>query len=358
MPYRCTGCHQTNHATDKPAFHFGGVTRAALMPDRTPPLDDPGAVRAATRSGKPDFWVHPLAAATKNLAGTELAEYALMREAGARGVATGRRWIADSGVMLRVMSYAAALDLPVFVHSEDGGLTDNAVATAGETATRLGLPQAPAAAEALAIARDLMLAEESGAHVHFRQVTTARGLDLIRDAKARGLRVTCGITPAHLFLSDIAVTGFLTFARLAPPLRGEEDRQACLDAVADGTIDVIASGHDPRGEEDKRLPFADAAPGMAGAETLLAMSLNLVRDGRITMGRLFELLSANPARILGAPAGRIEAGLEADLILFDPDAPWQVSSSKMAAQAGNTPFDGLPVQGRVRRLIKGGTLIK
>ncbi|MAC12070.1 MAG: dihydroorotase [Sphingorhabdus sp.] len=345
-------------ATDKPAFHFGGVTRAALMPDRTPPLDDPGAVRAATRSGKPDFWVHPLAAATKNLAGTELAEYALMREAGARGVATGRRWIADSGVMLRVMSYAAALDLPVFVHSEDGGLTDNAVATAGETATRLGLPQAPAAAEALAIARDLMLAEESGAHVHFRQVTTARGLDLIRDAKARGLRVTCGITPAHLFLSDIAVTGFLTFARLSPPLRGEEDRQACLDAVADGTIDVIASGHDPRGEEDKRLPFADAAPGMAGAETLLAMSLNLVRDGRITMGRLFELLSGNPARILGAPAGRIEAGLEADLILFDSDAPWQVSSSKMAAQAGNTPFDGLPVQGRVRRLIKGGTLIK
>ncbi|MBH9538339.1 dihydroorotase [Novosphingopyxis sp. YJ-S2-01] len=345
-------------ATDKPAFHFGGVTRAALMPDRTPPLDDPGAVRAATRSGKPDFWVHPLAAATKNLAGAELAEYALMREAGARGVATGRRWISDSGVMLRVMSYAAALDLPVFVHSEDGGLTDNAVATAGETATRLGLPQAPAAAEALAIARDLMLAEESGAHVHFRQVTTARGLDLIRDAKARGLRVTCGITPAHLFLSDIAVTGFLTFARLSPPLRGEEDRQACLDAVADGTIDVIASGHDPRGEEDKRLPFADAAPGMAGAETLLAMSLNLVRDGRITMGRLFELLSGNPARILDAPAGRIEAGLEADLILFDPDAPWQVSSSKMAAQAGNTPFDGLPVQGRVRRLIKGGTLIK
>ncbi len=345
-------------ATDKPAFHFGGITRAALMPDRTPPLDDPGAVRSATRSGKPDFWVHPLGAATKDLAGTELAEYALMREAGARGVATGRRWIADSGVMLRVMSYAAALGLPVFVHSEDGGLAGNAVATAGETATRLGLPQAPACAEALSIARDLMLAQESGAHVHFRKVTTARGLDLIRDAKARGLRITCGITPAHLFLSDIAVTGFLTFARLSPPLRAEEDRQACLDAVADGTIDVISSGHDPRGEEDKRLPFADAAPGMAGAETLLAMSLNLVRDGRITMGRLFELLSTNPARILGAPAGKIAAGLEADLILFNPDTPWQVDSSKMAAQAGNTPFDGLPVQGRVRRLIKGGTLIK
>lgn len=345
-------------ATDKPAFHFGGVTRAALMPDRTPPLDDPGAVRSATRSGKPDFWVHPLAAATKELAGAELAEIALMKEAGARGVATGRGWIADSGVMLRVMGYAAALDLPVFVHSEDGGLTGNAVATGGETATRLGLPQAPAAAEALAIARDLMLAEETGARVHFRQVTTARGLDLIRAAKTNGLTVTCGITPAHLFLSDIAVTGFLSFARLSPPLRSENDRQACLAAVTDGTIDVISSGHDPRGPEDKRLPFADAAPGMAGAETLLAMTLNLVRDGHVTMGRLFELLSSNPARILSVEAGRIEAGCEADLILIDPDAPWQVDSAKMNAQAGNTPFDGLPVQGRVRHLIKGGVLIK
>ena len=345
-------------ATDKPAFHFGGITRAALMPDRTPPLDDPGAVRSATRSGKPDFWVHPLGAATKGLAGSELAELALMKEAGARGVATGRGWIADSGVMLRVMGYAAALDLPLFVHSEDGGLTGHAVATGGETATRLGLPQAPAMAEALSIARDLMLAEESGAHVHFRQVSTARGFDLIRDAKARGLRISCGITPAHLFLSDIAVTGFRPFARLSPPLRGEEDRLACIAAVADGTVDVISSGHDPRGPEDKRLPFADAAPGMAGAETLLAMALGLVRDGHVSMGRLFELLSGNPARILGVEAGRIAPGCEADLILIAPDAPWQVDSSRMAAQAGNTPFDGLPVQGRVRHLIKGGVVIK
>ena len=345
-------------ATDKPAFHFGGVTRAALMPDRTPPLDGPGAVRFAAQSGKPDFWVHPLGAATKHLAGAELAEYALMKEAGARGVATGRSWIADSGVMLRVMSYAAALDLPVFVHSEDGGLTGNAVATGGETATRLGLPQAPAAAEALAIARDLMLAEETGARVHFRQVTTTSGLDLIRAAKGRGLAVTSGITPAHLFLSDIAVTGFRSFARLSPPLRSEDDRLACIAAAADGTIDVIASGHDPRGPEDKRLPFADAAPGMAGAETLLAMTLNLVRDGHVSMGRLFELLSSNPARILGVEAGRIESGYEADLILIDPDAPWQVDSAKMNAQAGNTPFDGLPVQGRVRRLVRGGVIVK
>jgi dihydroorotase len=344
-------------ATDKPAFRFGGITRAALMPDQSPVQDDPATIRFAARKGKPDFWVHPLAAATKDLDGQHMAEIALMKEAGARGVATGRRWIGDSGVMLRLMRYCAMLDLPLFVHSEDAGLTGSAVATIGANATLLGLPSASPAAEALSIQRDLVLAEESGAHVHFRQVTTARGLDLIRAAKAKGLRVTCGITPAHLFLSDQALSGFRTFARLSPPLRSEDDRLACITAVADGTIDVIASGHDPRGPEDKRLPFADAAPGMAGAETLLALSLNLVRDAHISLGRLFELLATTPGRILGVAAGEIVEGLEADLIFLEPDAPWQVDSDKMAAMAGNTPFDKLPVQGRVRKTMKGGRII-
>jgi dihydroorotase len=212
-------------------------------------------------------------------------------------------------------------------------------------------------AEAAAITRDLLLAEESGAHVHFRQVTTAKGLGLIRKAKQSGLRVTCGITPAHLFLSEIAVSDFRTFARLSPPLRSEEDRRACIEAVADGTIDVISSGHNPRGPEDKRLPFSEALPGMAGAETLLALTLNLVRDGHISLGRLFEMLSANPAKILGIEAGCIAKGKEADLIFIDIDAPWQVDSAKMAALAGNTPFDKLPVQGRVRKIMKGGKVI-
>jgi dihydroorotase len=344
-------------ATDKPAFRFGGITRAALLPDQSPVHDDPATIRFAARKGKPDFWVHPLAAATKYLDGQHMAEIALMKEAGARGVATGRRWIADSGIMLRLMRYCAMLDLPLFVHSEDAGLAGGAVATTGTNATLLGLPNASPAAEALAIQRDLMLAEESGAHVHFRQVTTARGLDLIRAAKAKGLRITCGITPAHLFLSDTALTGFRTFARLSPPLRSEDDRLACIAAVADGTIDVISSGHDPRGPEDKRLPFADAVPGMAGAETLLALSLNLVRDGHISIGRLFELLATTPGLILGVNAGAIAEGQEADLIFIDPDAPWQVDSDKMAALAGNTPFDRLPVQGRVRKTMKGGRII-
>jgi dihydroorotase len=286
-----------------------------------------------------------------------MAEIALMRDAGAVGVATGRRWIANSGVMLRLMRYCAALDLPLIVHCEDDGLVNGAVATAGETATRLGLPSAPACAEELAIARDLILAKESGARIHFRSVTTRAGFDRIRAAKQAGLAITCGITPAHLFLNDGAIGEFRTFSHLSPPLREEDDRLACIDAVADGTVDVIASGHDPRGPEEKRLPYSDSAPGMAGAETLLALSLNLVRDGRISIGRLFELLSANPARILGLNAGELAPGREADLICIDTETPWQVDSNRMAAAAGNTPFDRLPVQGRVRLYMKGGRII-
>jgi dihydroorotase len=344
-------------AIDKPAFHFGGITRAALMPDQSPVLDHPARVRFAAQSGKPDLWVHPLAAATRGLEGTELAELALMRESGARAVATGRRWIADSGAMLRLLRYAAMLDLVVVAHAEDGGLAGHAVATAGEMAMRLGLTAAPAEAEALVIARDIALAELAGARLHFRQVTTAAGLALVRAAKARGLPITAGVTPAHFMLSDLAIADFRTFARLSPPLRGEDDRRAVLAALADGTIDVIASGHDPRGPEDKRLPFADAEPGMAGAETLLALTLTLVRDEVIGLARAFALLATNPARLLGVDAGRLEAGLQADLALVDPERPWIVDSDKMAASAGNTPFDKLAVQGRVTGLWKGGAAI-
>ncbi len=339
---------------DGPAFRFGGIVRAALMPDQSPPLDDPGLIQRAAYSGKPDIWVHPLAAATKGLAGAELAEFGLMKAAGARAVATGRRWIVDSGVMHRVLCYARAFDLTVVAHAEDGGLAGDAVATSGETGTRLGLPSAPAVAEAIAIARDVALARETGARLHFRQVTTAAGFDLVRAAKQEGLPVTCGISPTHLFLADNAVEEFRTFAHLSPPLRSEADRRAAVEAVRDGTVDVIGSGHDPRGPEDKRLPFADSAPGAAGAETLLPLSLNLVRDGVIGIDRLFELLALNPAQILGLNGGRIAAGAPADLILVDEDTPWRIDSDKMRAAAGNTPFDKLPVQGRVLRLWKGG----
>jgi len=341
-------------AVDKPAFHFGGITRAALMPDQSPPLDMPSRVRFLALSGKPDLWVHPLAAATMGLEGRDLPELALMRDAGARAVATGRGWIADSGVMLRLLRYAAMLDLVVVSHAEDAGIVGNAVATAGEMATRLGLPSAPPEAEALAVARDIALAELAGARLHIRQVTTRAALDLVRAAKARGVAVTAGVTPAHFMLSDLAMLEFRTFARLSPPLRQEADRQAVVEAIGDGTIDVIASGHDPRGPEDKRLPFADAEPGMAGAETLLAMVLTLVRDGVIDLARAFDLIAARPAALLGVSAGALAQGHEADIALIDPEKPWIVSSARMEASAGNTPFDRQPAQGRVLALYKGG----
>jgi len=342
---------------DKPAFHFGGITRAALMPDQSPPLDYPSRVAYTAKSGKPDMWVHPLAAATRALEGRELAEIALMREAGARGVATGRKWIADSGVMLRLMQYAAMLDLVVVAHAEDASLCGEAAATSGEMATRLGLPSAPAEAEVLALARDIALAEMSGARVHFRQVTTAAGFDLVRAAKGRGVNVTCGITPAHFMLSDLETAEFRTFARLSPPLRSDADRKAAIAAIGEGVVDVISSGHDPRGPEDKRLPFADAAPGMSGAETLLAMTLNLVRDEVVDIGRAFDLVAGNPAKLLGVPAGAIEDGLEADIALIDPEAPWIIDRTKMGARGDNTPFDRQGAQGRVLALIKGGLRI-
>lgn len=344
-------------AIDKPAFRFGGITRAVLMPDQAPVLDHPARVRFAAQSGKPDLWVHPLAAATRGLEGVELAELALMRDAGAKAVATGRRWIADSGTMARLLRYAAMLGLVVVTHAEDGGLAGNAVATAGEMATRLGLASAPSETEVLAVARDLALAEMTGARLHLRQVTTKAALDLVRAAKRRGVAVTAGVTPAHFMLSDLAIGDFRTFARFSPPLRCEAERQAVLAALADGTIDVVASGHDPRGPEDKRLPFADAEPGMAGAETLLALTLTLVRDGVIDLPRAFALLAGNPARLLGVEAGALAVGMEADIALVEPERPWIVDSDRMAASAGNTPFDKQPVQGRVTALWKGGTAL-
>ncbi len=340
-------------AVDPEASAAGGITTVLPMPDHVPPLDQPALIREVA-SGRPSLTVLPIAAATRGLAGREIAEIGLMKRAGAVAVATGRGWIADSGLMHRLLAYADMLDLIVITAAEDAGLTAGAVATDGETATRLGLPSAPAIAESIAVARDLMLAEETGARLHFRNLSTARAFDLVRAAKRRGVRVTCGVSPAHLLLSDQAIGPFRTFARLSPPLRCEEDRKATIEAVRDGTVDLICSGHDPRGPEAKRLPYAFAEPGMAGAATLLTLSLTLVRDEVIDLPRLFALLAGNPARLFGLPGGTLEVGAPADLVLVDEGAPWRIDSLKLPGKAGNTPFDGLPVQGKVLTTMKGG----
>jgi dihydroorotase len=344
--------------TDPPACLAGGITRLLLMPDQSPPLDDPALIERAERTGKPHVWVHPLAAATRGLMGQELAEIGLAQLAGAVGAATGRRAIVSAAVMHRLLAYAAGFDMPVVVHPEEPTLTERAVATAGERATRLGLPAAPAFAEALGLARDLRLAEATNARLHIAQVTTAEGIALIREAKARGVRVTAAVTPNHLFQTETAIGDYRTFARLSPPLRTEQDRLAVIDGVIDGTIDMIASGHDPRSDDEKRLPFADAAPGAAGAATLLPLALALVRDGRLSLIDLIARLTTAPARAFGLPGGRIALGEDADLVLFDETAPWRIDADTTPGLAGNTPFDGVPTQGRLVLTIKGGVVTR
>lgn len=340
--------------TDVTAAVAGGITSVLLMPDQSPPLDDPALVERAERLGKPRLWVRPLAAATRGLKGRELAELSLMKEAGAVGVATGRGAIADAQVMLRLLRYATGLGLVVIAHAECPFLTAGAVATEGEHATRMGLAAAPASAEAVQIARDLRLAEEAGASLHIACVSTAEGVELVRRARARGQDVTAGTAPAYALLSETALLGYRSFARLSPPLRSEADREAVREGLADGTISVLASRHDPRTAEEKRLPFADAEPGASGSATLLALGLLLVHDGLLTLHQLLALLSSNPARRFGLPGGTLARGAPADLLLFDPAAPWRIDADHLPGLAGNTPFDGLPVQGRVRLLLKGG----
>lgn len=341
---------------DTAAANAGGITRMILMPDQSPPLDDPALVAFAQGSGKPDVWVHPLAAATRGLKGEELAEIGLAQAAGAVGVATGRRAIADARVMQRLLAYAHGHGLVVVSHAEDAALTAGAVATEGEYATRLGLAAAPAFAESLAIIRDCRLAQATGARLHIRQVTTAEGLAAVRAARAQGVDVTAGITPAHLFLNDMAVSGFRSFARLSPPLRDERDRLAVIDGVRDGSLSILASGHDPQSQEDKRQPFADARAGMAGAQTLLALGLGLVRDGVITLPGLIAMLSTNPARRFGLVAGTLQLGAPADIVVFDEHAPWRIDGDRFHG-AGNTPFNGLPTAGQVKYVIKGGDVV-
>ncbi len=338
------------------AFLAGGITRALLMPDQSPVIDDPALAERAQRIGKPHVWIHPLAAATRGLGGEELAEIGLMQEAGAVGVATGRRQIASTAVMYRLLQYAAGFDLVTVVHAEDAELAGNSEATSGEAASRLGFASAPAIAESIAIARDVRLAESAGARLHIHQVTTAEGVDTIRRARERGARITCGTSPAYLLLNDDAVTGYRTFTRLSPPLRCEDDRQALRAALAEGMIDCLTSAHDPRTQDDKRLPFAQAEPGMAGAETLLALGLSAIADTDVGLGGLIAMLSANPAKLFGIPGGTLTSGSPADLVLFDPGAPWRIDAGKFASGADNTPFDGLPVQGRIVKTIKGGEI--
>lgn len=332
----------------------GGIATTCLMPDQNPVLDDPAVIERAYRLGRKTIKVRPIVAATRGLGGEELAEIGLGLGSGAVAVATGRRAITHTGVMLRLLQYSTAFNALVISHTEDPGLVKGTCATEGEFAQRLGLPAHPTLAETLMVERDIRLAEATGARLHIAQVTCAQSIEAVRLAKKRGVKVTCGVTPAHILLNEIAVTDYRTFARFSPPLRTETDRLAVIEGLRDGTIDIIASGHDPRTMEEKRLPFAQAAPGMVGAETLLATSLTLVHNGTLPLAQLLDKLSGAPARIFGLDNGRLATGAPADLLLLDPGAPWRIEADNFKSVSRNTPFDRMAVQGRVLGLWRDG----
>jgi dihydroorotase len=350
------GEHRETVASAAAAAAFGGITTVAALPDTAPAIDDPALVRLLRARGEETgaLTVVPYGAATRGCRGEELCEFGLLREAGAVAFTDGARAIAPARLMRLALTYARGFGACIVQHPEEPTLAAGGAATEGELATRLGLPAIPDAAEALMVARDIRLAELTGGAVHFAHVSTQEALVLIRVAKERGAAVTCDTAPPYFDLNETGIGDWRTFAKLSPPLRAESDRRAVAAALADGTIDAIASDHRPCDADDKRLPFAEAAAGGTGLATLLAVTLAQVHGGALSLARAIELLTAAPARLLGLDAGTLRKGAAADLCLFSPERAWQVAAGALPGRAQNTPFDGRALEGRVLGTWKAG----
>ncbi|TCH99406.1 dihydroorotase [Roseococcus sp. SYP-B2431] len=350
------GEHRETIASAAQAAAAGGITTLALLPDTQPALDDPALVEFVIRRGEAtgSLTLLPFAAATKHCAGKELSEFGLLREAGAVGFSDGGRAIGNARTMRLALSYARTFGAMVVQHPEEPSLAGTGSATEGELATRLGLPGIPAAAEAILVARDIALARLTSGHVHFGHVSTGAALELIRAAKAEGLHVTCDTAPPYFDLNETAIGDYRTYAKLSPPLRREADRQAVVAALADGTIDAIASDHQPRDADDKRLPFAQAEAGGVGLATLLGITLARVHGEDLKLLDALALLTSRPARLLGLDSGRLAEGAPADLCLFWLDRGWQVKAGTLPGKAQNSPFDGRALEGKVMATFKAG----
>ena len=365
----CPGLIDMRAALGEPGFEYretiasaavaaaaGGITTLAALPDTQPAIDDPALVQLLRTRGDEtgSLTILPYGAVTRGCRGEELAEIGLLREAGAVAFTDGSRTIGPARLMRLALSYAHGFGARIVQHPEEPSLATGGAATESEQATRLGLPGIPAAAEAIIVARDIRLAELTGGAIHFAHVSTGEALALIRAAKAAGLTVTCDTAPPYFDLNETSIGDFRTYAKLSPPLRKEHDRKAVIAALADGTIDAIASDHQPRDADDKRLPFALASAGGSGLATLLAITLAHVHNGSLPLSVAIELLTVRPASLLGIQAGRIAKGAVADLCLFDPDRIWKIESGKLPGKAQNTPFDGRAVEGVVLGTWKRG----
>ena len=365
----CPGLVDMRAALGEPGFEYretiasaaaaaaaGGITTLAALPDTQPAIDDPALVQLLRTKGDAtgSLTILPYGAVTRGCRGEELAELGLLCEAGAVGVTDGSHAIGSARLMRVALSYARGFGARIIQHPEEPSLATGGAATESEQATRLGLPGIPAAAEAMMIARDIRLTALTGGAVHFAHVSTAEALNLIRQAKADGVAVTCDTAPPYFDLNENAIGEFRTYLKLSPPLRKEQDRQAVIAALKDGTIDAIASDHQPRDPDDKRLPFALASAGGAGLATLLAVTLAHVHNGSLSLSAAVDLLTARPAALLGVEGGRIVRGGVADLCLFQPERIWKVEAGKLAGKAQNTPFDGRALEGMVLGTWKQG----
>jgi dihydroorotase len=351
--------HRETLATASRAAAAGGVTTIACMPNTDPVIDDVALVDFILRRARDTalVHVHPMAAMTKGLLGEEMTEIGLLSEAGAIAFANGKSSLANAKVMRNVLAYAKDFGAVIVHHLEDPWLAKDGVMNEGEVATRLGLRGIPAAAETIMLERDIRLVELTGGRYHAAQISCRASLDVIRAAKLMGLPVTCGVSINHLTLNENDIGPYRTFFKMRPPLRSEEDRRAMVEGVASGDIDVIVSVHDPRGAEGKRRPFAEAADGAVGLETLLGAALRLYHNGDVDLPQLLAALTANPARLLRLGSGRVARGAPADLILIDLDRPWVVEPERLRSKAKNTPFDGARLQGRAILTIVAGRVV-
>jgi dihydroorotase len=351
--------HKETIATGSAAAAAGGVTSMVCLPNTVPAIDDVAEVEFIARRARETRLskVYCYGAVTKGLAGKDLVELGLLAESGALAFTDGLVAVSDARVMARALSYARCFDLLIIQHPEEPRLAEGGVMNAGELSTRLGLAPIPRQAEVMMIERDLHLVAMTGGRYHVAHVSTAPAVEAIRQAKARGLNVTCDTAPPYFALNEIEVGDYRTFAKLSPPLRAEEDRRAIAAAVADGSIDCIASDHAPHDQDSKRVPFAQAAAGVIGLETLLTVSLAIYHRGEVPLLDLLARLTIAPARLLGLPQGRLAKGAPADLVLFDLDRAEKIDAAKFRSKSKNSPFDGRPVQGRVLRTIVDGRTV-
>ncbi|WP_405029767.1 dihydroorotase [Methylobacterium sp. BE186] len=351
--------HRETLASASAAAAAGGVTTLVCMPDTNPVIDGPAIVDFVLRRARDTASVNvlPAAAITKGLAGAEMTEFGLLREAGAVAFTDGLRAVTNAQVMRRALTYARDFGVLLMQHAEEPDLVGDGVMNEGEMASRLGLHGIPREAETVMLERDIRLVRLTGGRYHAAMISCADSVEIVRRAKADGLPVTCGVSVNNLVLNEGDIGHYRTFCRLSPPLRHEADRQAVVGALAEGLIDVVVSDHNPQDVETKRLPFAEAADGALGIETLLGAALRLVHTGDVALPQLLRALSTRPAEILGREAGRLAVGAPADLVVIDPDVPYLLDKRQLKSRSKNSPFDEARLQGAAVLTLVGGKVV-